>query len=274
MARRADAGPSLFAHGGGRGDELALRIVSGAPSRLAPGGRAAILADWPLIDGDPLDRRVHDALGGASAEALVLQSPAKNLDEYCTALAAAEHPHLDDAFARAACAQRDHFERLGVRGVAQALVVLEASGAGGATLVSVRHGHDAPVTSESVDCIIAAHRLASGPDGPLLDARLRLPTGTRLVEQPGAHAVIVQLPPARPEWPFAVEPDAALALQEIHDAPSVLEAARRRAERTGALIEAVAPRVGYCARWAPPGRPRARRSAGCPVTDRDTLRSR
>ena len=252
VARRADAPPSAFAHGGDRGDELALRAVAGAASRLTLRGRAVVLADWPLFDGPSLAERVSDALGAAPVDAFVLQSPGKNLDEYCTSIAAAEHPHLGDAFARAACAQRDHFEALGARGVAQALVVLEASGTGRTALVSVRHGNDAPITSETVDRIAAAHALASGPDRPLLEARLRMPVGTRLVEQPSAHgvgpAVIVQLPASRPEWPFALEPAVAAALRDIDAAPTVLEAARPGARRAGVQFDEAAGRLTTVAR--------------------------
>ena len=194
------------------------------------------------------------AIGVAPADAYVLQSPAKNLDEYCTSIAAAEHPHLGDAFARAACAQRDHFERLGVRGVAQGLVVLEASGTGRTPLVSVRHGSDAPIASETVDRIVAAHTLASGPERALLAARLRMPVGVRLVEQPSAHgagaAVIVQLPASRPEWPFALEPSAAVALRAIDAASSVLEAARGEARRAGLNVEVAASQFAAIARDA------------------------
>jgi len=141
-----------------------------------------------------------------------------------------------------------------VRAIAQALVVLEASGAGRTTLVSVRHGHDAPVASETVDRVVAAHRLGYGPEPALLDARLTMPASTRLVDQPSAHgaaaAVIVQLPPARPEWPFALEPAAATLLGEIDGAPSVLEAARALAHREGVSHDAAVGRVVAVARDA------------------------
>jgi SAM-dependent methyltransferase len=254
VARRIDAVASAFVHGGERGDELALRAVAGAASRLAPEGRAVLLADWPLLDGDALESRVGAAVAGSGAEALVLQSPAKNLDEYCTSLAAAEHPRLDEAFARAVCAQRDHFERLGVRGVAQALVVLGARGSGRATAVPVRHGHDAPVTREAVDRIVAGHVLASGDERLLLEARLRLPAGTRLVDQPSAHgagaAVLVQLAPSQPEWPFALEPWSAGVLRDIDSAPRVLEAVRAVAQREGVPGDAMVARVATVARDA------------------------
>jgi SAM-dependent methyltransferase len=251
VARRPGTVASAFAHGGDRGDELALQVVAGAASHLSPAGRALVLADWPLFDGESLDVRVHAALGDAGVDALVLQSPGKNLDEYCTSIAAAEHPGLDEAFARAVCEQRDHFERLGVHGIAQALVVLQASGARRSALVAVRHGHDAPLASTGVDRIVAAHALAWSPESARLGARLRMPSGTRLVEQPGAHgagpAVIVQLPPSQPEWPFALEPGAALELRAIDEAPTVLDAARLAARRDGVPVEEAARRLARVA---------------------------
>jgi hypothetical protein len=81
-----------------------------------------------------------------------------------------------------------------------------------------------------------------------------MPSGTRLVEQPGAHgagpAIIVQLPPSRPEWPFAFEPEAAVALRAIDEAPTVLEAARAAARREGVSVEVAAARLGAVARDA------------------------
>jgi SAM-dependent methyltransferase len=206
---------SIYAHGGARGDELPLRALAGAASCLKPGGRALFLADWPLLDGDPLDGRVRTALG-SGPDAIVLQSPPKNLDEYCVALAAGEHPELGDAFGSAACALRDHFEALGIRAVAQALVVIEP-GAGHTSLVAVKHAHDGPLSTEAIDRVVAAHRLSWSPDAELRRARVRLPSGTRLVRQPEMPgvppAVIVQLAPERPEWPFALSPEAAQVLQ-------------------------------------------------------------
>jgi methylase of polypeptide subunit release factors len=272
LARRDGAHASAFAHGGVRGDELALRVVAGAAAHLRGGGggadrapgRAVVLADWPLFDGESIEARVRASLGDAPVRALVLSSPAKNLDEYCTSLAAAEHPSLGEPFARAACAQRDHFEALGARGVAQALVVLDAAGAEGVQVVPdldpagrvahvpVRHAHDAPVTAATLDRIAAAQALAAGPASALREARLRLPQGARLVAQPAAHgaaaAVIVQLPPGRPEWSAVLAADAGPLVEAIDRSARVgdargafagseaaFEAAVRDALRRGAL---------------------------------------
>jgi len=237
LARRPGAARSGFAHGGPRGDELALRVIAGAAAHLTPGtpgtpgGRAVVLADWPLLDAESIDARVRAAIAGAAVGAVVLASPPKNLDEYCTSVAAAEHPALGDAFAAAACAQRDHFEDLGLRGIAQALVVVDATLARRTALVAVRHAQDAPITAADVDRVVAAQALAATEGlAALLAARLRFPPGTRLVDQPPVHgapaAVILQLPPTRPEWPHVVPPTTATILSAIHRAPTVEEGAR------------------------------------------------
>jgi precorrin-6B methylase 2 len=255
LARRPDAPGALFAHGGDRGDELALRLVADAPAHLTPEGRAVVLADWPVIEGDAIEARVRTAVGDAPVRAFVLASPGKNLDEYCTSVAAAEHPHLDDAFAAAALAQRDHFERLGVRSVAQALVVLEPAVPARTVVIPVRHAHDAPVTADDVDRIATGHRLlAASEPGALLGARLRFPEGTRLVEQPSGQgapaAVIVHLPATRPEWPVVVQPAAATMLRAIDRASSVLEAARSSGAHDGPSFDRIAEAYEAAAREA------------------------
>jgi precorrin-6B methylase 2 len=252
VARPEGAETSAYMHGGRRGDEIPLRAIAAVASHLRAGGRAVFLADWPLYEGDALDARVRAATGDAPLDVLVLQSPNKDLDEYCTQLAAAKHARLDGAFERAIHAQRDHMERLGLRGVSLAFVVLEPSlGPPQTSLVSVRHIQDVPVTVEAIDRILAARALCSGEAGPLLEARLRMPEGTRLVEQPGTHAttatVIVQLPAGRPEWPMVIEARAAWVLRKIDEAPTVRDAAlslardeRVAVEDAVALVERVA----------------------------------
>jgi SAM-dependent methyltransferase len=246
VARPAGARASTFVHGGTRGDELPLRVLAGASEHLAPGGRAVVLGDWPVVDGDAVDVRVRAAVGAGATDVLVLQSPAKNLDEYCALHAAVEHRELGPAFAQAAIAHRDHLERLGMRGLALACVVL-APGAGWTSLVPVRHVHDAPLTAGAIERLLAARVLAFGPRDALALARLRVPAGARLVEQPmpdgAAPSVVVQLPAGRPEWPVVLE--AALAARiaraaRVEDAgEGAVEAARDALLRGALEIEQV-----------------------------------
>jgi len=227
VARAADARGSTFVHGGTRGDELPLRVLAGAPEHLAPGGRAVVLGDWPVVDGDALDARVRAAVGTGATDVLVLQSPAKNLDEYCALHAAVEHRELGEAFARAAIAHRDHLEQLGVRGLALACVVV-APGTGWTSLVPIRHVHDAPLTADAIERLLAARALAFGPREALAQAQLRVPPGARLVEQPmpdgGPPSVIVQLPAGRPEWPAVLEAPLAARIARVAQAPRVQDA--------------------------------------------------
>jgi SAM-dependent methyltransferase len=244
VARPAGATASTFVHGGARGDELPLRVVAGAAPHLTSGGRAVVLADWPLVDGDRLDTRIRTAVGEGAVDALVLQSPSKNLDEYCALHAAVEHPDLGDSFARAAIAQRDHLDTLGLRGLALAFVVL-TPGVGWTSLVSIRHVSDAPVTSAVVERLWETRSLAFGPRDALAAARLRLPTGARLVEQPMPDgtppAIVVQLPAGRVEWPPVLEADRGAlvariaAAEQVGDDERTLQAARD-ALLLGALV--------------------------------------
>ncbi|HEY8038282.1 MAG TPA: methyltransferase [Polyangiaceae bacterium] len=239
LARRAGEPGSTFTHGGTRGDELTLRMLAGAAGHLAPGGRAVMVGDWPVVDGDPLDARVRAALGGSEgegqgADVLVLQSPSKNLDEYCTMHAAVEHRELGEAFAQAALAHREHLEALGLRGIALACVMVRRPRGEGrrgwTSLVPVRHVHDAPITGETIDRLLAARALAGAGPEAVATTRLRVPPGARLVEQPmpdGAPpATVLHLPAGRPEWPIVLEAPLAAWVAIIGRSPTVREAAR------------------------------------------------
>lgn len=256
VALRAGATAVTFTHGGARGDELAQRLLSGVTPHLAPGGRAVVLADWPLVEGDPLDARLRRALGGASANLLVLQSPAKNLNEYCVQYAGVEHAELGEAFTQAAIAQRDHLESLGIRGIAIAVAVVEpaTTADGWTSLLPVRHGADAPIHGAAVDRIAGARRLAHAGAEALRRACLRLPEGARVVEQPlpdgSPPAMVVQLPSTCPEWPVVIDAASAAIVREVSAAPTVFEAARAFAAASGTSIEAAWPRVEAAVRDA------------------------
>lgn len=256
IALRDGVAASTFIHGGKRGDELALRLLTGAQSHVAPGGRAIVLADWPLVDGDEIHERVRRACGDASAHVLVLQSPAKNIEDYCTIHAAVEHRELGDDFSRAAIAQREHFYEQGIRGVAFALVVVEPAGTaeGWTSHLAVRHTSDVPISAEAVDRLMAARNLANSRGDELGGARLRLPDGARLVQQPMPNspdpAIVLHPPAGRPEWPAVFDASSAAILARLAEAPTVFGAARAIARETGAPLEATSFRVAGVARDA------------------------
>jgi precorrin-6B methylase 2 len=220
---------STFVHGGPRGDELAQRLLQGAPAHLTDSGRLVMVADWPVVTGDPLAERMRARLGHCPVGLLILQSPTKNLDEYCALCAAVECAGLGPEFVQSALRKRDHYERLGISSVTFVVVVVEASKAAWTSLVPVRHPTDAPVTAEGIERLLATHALAHL--GDVGRARLRLPEGTALVLQPlpdgSEPAVIVRLPASRPEWPPVLDASTASLVHLIAQAPSVGHAAEQ-----------------------------------------------
>lgn len=256
VARRDGATPSTFVHGGTRGDELPLKLLGEVAPHLASGARALMVADWPLVDGDEIHERIRFTIGAARVRLLVLQSPSKNLDDYCALHAAVEHRELGDGFARAAIAQRNHFEKLRVRGVAFAIVAVEpvAHGEPWTSRVAVRHTADVPISADAIDRLLAAHDLAHRGGDALGAARLRVPAGASAVEQPvpngGLPSVILQLPPGRPEWPAVLDGASATIVTRIAQSPTVLDAARALARDTEASVETVRVRVESVARDA------------------------
>jgi SAM-dependent methyltransferase len=214
---------SHFVHGGLRGDELALRLIDGATGHLSPKGRLVAVADWPVATGDSLHDRIRRRLGDRAVGVLVLLSPLKNVDEYCVLHAAVECAGLGPDFVRSSIRKRNHYDRLGLSGVAFGVVIVEPSPAAWTSLVAVRHSSDVPVTAPEIDRLLAAHSLAHR--GDLSEARLRLPPGASLVDQPvpdsASPAVVVRLPASRPEWPPVLDAATAHLVRLIAQAPTV-----------------------------------------------------
>ena len=218
----------VFLHGGRRGDELTLRLLSEVTARLTPEGQAVVIADWPVIDGDDVLARVARAVG-AGAEVLLLESPGKNVDEYAAFYTAAGHPGLGPEFAKALLAYREHLERVGVRSMALGFVIVRrAAAAGWSARVGIRHLTDAPVTGAAVARLFAAHRIALGPLPARLASRLRMAPGAIAREQvvvPGEPPhLVLSFPADRLVWPAVLEPRAARTIQRIHRAERVEDA--------------------------------------------------
>jgi SAM-dependent methyltransferase len=176
VPRPAGAAEATYLHGGARGDELARRALAGLPARLAPGGRGVVLAMWPRTGGEGLAASV----GGAGLGLTIFEGPPFELDDWCTACVAREHPRLDDAFDAGVVALREHLGALGVTGFSLAAVVVErVDGARGwsATYEGVAIER---LAAADVELARRAQRLAAGPDDALLAARLGVPAGASL----------------------------------------------------------------------------------------------
>jgi len=64
------------------GDEVVRRIVTGAPSVLAPGGWCQVLANWAHVAGEPWEGRIAGWVAGTGCDAWVLQRELLDPAEY------------------------------------------------------------------------------------------------------------------------------------------------------------------------------------------------
>jgi methylase of polypeptide subunit release factors len=80
------AADATFLYGGRRGDELPLRLFRELPPHLAERGRAIVLVNWPVVEGDTLDGRVRAQMGN-ELSLLQLVAPAADLDDWCALMA-------------------------------------------------------------------------------------------------------------------------------------------------------------------------------------------
>jgi methylase of polypeptide subunit release factors len=227
---------TTFLHGGERGDELALRLLSGLTPRIRPGGRAYVLVEWPIVEDGSIEQRVRSALGSDEVDVLILELPGPNLDDYCTRYAAGENPQLGKWFVRAAIDLRDHLERLGVREIrpAFAVVARPSDRAGWTSTLEIQAGPMSNVTSARIDSLVATHGLLAGGDDELARARLRI-TGPPLLVEPPTHsgAVRLRLPPHALLPDLELNADAFLLVSLVDDHATVEEAARAFVARRG-----------------------------------------
>ena len=178
VPREEAAGPTTFLFGGPRGDEISMRIVRGLRASLAPGGHACLLAEWPVIEGDPpVDERIAEALGApANLGMLHLRSADTGIDEHCARYATIEHPLGDADYERAAMRRREHFEQMRIRALLPMVSVIRRHD-GQPGWLSVVDVGSMPMSRARVDAMIAARDLVARGPGAVQAARLRVPEG-------------------------------------------------------------------------------------------------
>lgn len=216
---------TTYLHGGARGDELPLRLLSQVEPVLAPGGRAFILVDWPVIDDEPLEDRVRAVVPSTDLDVLLVRGPEEGVDRRLTDHAWMEHPRLDDAFEEKVIALRDHVDRLGVRSFCMTVNVLRKAtrSEGWTSTLTTRAFHDVVLSGERIDKHIGARDLLAQGRAALMAASLAFPEGLDLISTQDGR-VRAQLAPHLLVPPILLNADAVRALQVIHQAPSVHDA--------------------------------------------------
>ena len=238
VPRIEGAEQATYLHGGERGDEVPMRLLREASRHLAPGGRAVVLVEWPLEEGQRVETRVREAVPQDDVSVLVVQAPAMDLDDHCMLYAA---PSDYAEFARVVVAWRAHYERTHVKELRLAVTILskvEAPFGWTSTAESPRFA-GVPAKSARIDLMIAARDLtARGPDA-LLNARVRIVPGVtftldRAVKEGSEALMLVRFPEDALVEPTAVnEPTHRLyalasSLSSVRDAVSHIAAASRK----------------------------------------------
>lgn len=175
-----DSAGTVYSQGGRRGDELPRRVLRGVGEHLSPGGRAVVIAEWPVLDDEPLADRVR-AVVGPSMNLLLVEAEGPDVDVFCIGDTSYSHPDFGPEFRRKAIAMREHMEAIGVRGLRAALSVVEPAPAGAAGWTGTFEVADltsGAVTPALIDSLVAARSLIHAGREALLGARLCLREGT------------------------------------------------------------------------------------------------
>jgi SAM-dependent methyltransferase len=231
VSRPDEASPVTFLYGGSRGDELSLRLLRELPPYLSKGGRAVLLLDWPIYDDVAPCDRMRDALGDAPLDLLVLFSTAKNLDEYVTFYASAMHTGFGPEFDQAVLSHRKHLERMGIRELRLAIVVVRRTDRQPWThLVDTRPMTEVEPTGAQVDRLLAAQDLLAAGTEELLMAELALPPDTRFIER-DEHSMRIEVPESRLMAPMTTSRAGADLLVQVDRCPNVKAAVDTLCER-------------------------------------------
>jgi methylase of polypeptide subunit release factors len=223
---------AAFLFGGARGDELPLRALADTPRHLAPGGRATMAIEWPILDGDDdVAARVRRAMPDSSVDLLVIEGEARTIDEACIADALTEHPEIGEAYAAAVERRSEHFARLGVHRLVDTMCVVRRRerGSGWTGTVHVAPLRHTRPTRAHVDALIDAHELAAGGFEAILSARVRLPTGTAFVQDD--DRVLAHFPPGSLHATAVLEGSACDLLSVASESADVRAATQRLAQK-------------------------------------------
>jgi hypothetical protein len=220
-----------YLHGGARGDELLLRSLGELPDRLAPGGRAVFLVDWPQYDNVSPAERIRTALGDGSFDVLLFASPPKDLGEHVAVYAAGHRLDFGEEYERDVHAHLTHLARLGVTELREMLFVVRATQRTPWThAIATENFLAARPTGVQIERLIAAQDLLAGDAAALRAASLVVPEGTRFTRDE-AGQVRIDLDASRLIGSLVCSQSGVDLLTVVHESPSVADAVVTLAKR-------------------------------------------
>lgn len=228
---------ATYAHGGRRGDELAMRAFAELPEHLSAQGRGVFIAELPELEEQPVASRIRAVLPPRT-NLLVLESEGPDADAFCIGDTAFAHPDFGPEYERKVLLQRDHMERLGIERLRICLAIVEPAagpGAGGAEhwtgTLEVRDVTDPSVDAALVDALVDAHAAVHRGREALLARKLRVREGASFVPDK-ADRVRVLFPSAGPLAEIQLDRGAHRIVEMVAATPDVQAAAKRFARES------------------------------------------
>lgn len=179
----AGTGGLDYRDGGLAGDELCRQLVAAVPGRLAPGGRAQLLANWVVTADEPWTERLRGWLPRHGCDAWVWQREVADPAEYVALwLRDANEDPASARYRERYDAWLSWFEQTGVLGIGMGLITIWHSGRADPVIVceDVAQPVQQPVGAAIAQWHRRATWLAGLPDSALLGSRLVVAPGVVL----------------------------------------------------------------------------------------------
>lgn len=166
-----DIDPTVYVHGGPRGDELALRVVAGLPGALATGGWALLRFDAPGSQEDVVER-VRGA-AAADLDVAVFGFTTIGPDLVALGYAGLADPTLGARYKDEVARYQRHMADSGLGHFTGTMTIVHRPPAGrpGPAVTLSAPGRAVPLWPH-ITARLAAERLAAAPDNVVLSARL------------------------------------------------------------------------------------------------------
>jgi len=240
--------PTVYVHGGPRGDELALRILTGLGAALAPGGWALLRFDAPGSQEDVVER-VRNAVG-PELDVGVFGFSTGGPDLITLAYAALADPSLGAGYKQEVAEYHRHMVQSGLEHFTGTITAVHRPAEGRAGPVVTLSAPGAAVPRwPHITVRLAAQRLAEAADATLLSSRLAPQPDARLsaelaLDEPGRPPVfVVRYPNGSPANDLEMNEAGAAMLQLFAGGRGLAAVVNAYASATGQPPDEAAPDV-------------------------------